>query len=576
MKKTPVTEKRCAIYTRKSTDEGLDQEFNSLDAQRESCEYHIKAKMHEGWRAIPTRYDDGGYSGGNMERPALAQLMADIRAGLVDIVVVYKIDRLSRSMKDFMKLIDLFDEYKVSFVSVTQSFDTQTALGRLMLNILQSFAQFERENSTERIRDKFAASKRKGMWMGGPPPLGYDVRDRKLVINTAEAETIQMIFTEFLKLQSTTLLMRDLNAKGYRTKSWTSIKKKRFHQGKPFTKNGLYRILSNVVYIGMVQQDQDLYPGEQDPIISTELWQKVRDLIDGRAKVNTPKLPSTTAPSLLKGLLFDPDGVAMSPAASKKKDKVYRYYVSQQAAKKGYDACPIKTVSAHMIEDLVISQVKLLLARPEWAVKILKRTTEKDESQVLKALQDFEGLWDELFPAEQVRILQLIIKRIIVQPDKVQITFLPIGMRSLLIQIVPRAAVSNTRLTEDTDITVNIPIMFAAKGGRKHIVAPDGSQLVKSRGASHDSSMIKALVRGFELLDKLDKDENLTAKDIAEQESLDASYVNKYIRMTQLAPDIIQSILGGFQPETLTVSQLLRPFPDMWPDQRQHFGYGAQ
>jgi len=577
MKKTAIIKKRCAIYTRKSTDEGLEQDFNSLDAQRESCEYHIKAKIHEGWELLPNRYDDGGFSGGDMHRPALAQLMTDIRAGMIDIVVVYKIDRLSRSMKDFMKLIELFDEYKVSFVSVTQSFDTETALGRLMLNILQSFAQFERENSTERIRDKFAASKRKGIWMGGPPPLGYDVRERKLEVNATEAETIQMIFTQFLKLGSTTLLMRDLNDKGYRTKSWTSIRKQRFHQGQPFTKNGLYRILSNVAYIGMVRQDNELFKGEHEAIISRELWDKVRDLIDGRAKVNTPRVPSTLAPSLLKGLLSDPDGYAMTPAASKKKDKnkTYRYYVSTQAVKKGYDVCPIKTVAAHMLEDIVVDQVKQLLTRPEWAMRILKRTNETDETRVLKALQNFETLWDELFPAEQARILQLIIKRIIVHPDKIQISYLPMGMRALVLQIAPKATFKEGKMDEDSVITVEIPVKFSSKGGRKRIVTPDGRDIVKGKASNHDASMIKALVRGFEMLDILDKNADLTARDLAEKANLDHAYVTKYVRMTQLAPDIVQSILDGRQPQTLTLSQLLRTFPDMWPEQRQHFGFGA-
>ena len=262
----PLRKVRCAIYTRKSSEEGLDMEFNSLDAQRESCEAYIASQKAEGWVPVPDRYDDGGFSGGNLERPALKRLLADIDSGLIDVVVVYKIDRLSRSLMDFSKLVEVFDRNDVTFVSVTQSFNTTTSMGRLTLNILLSFAQFEREVIGERIRDKFAASRRKGMWMGGVPPLGYDVVARKLVVNDAEANLVRHVFRRFLQVGSATLLVKELNAAGHRTKSWMTQDGKE-RQGVPFTKNFLYKMLGNRVYLGEAVHKGVAHAGEHEAII---------------------------------------------------------------------------------------------------------------------------------------------------------------------------------------------------------------------------------------------------------------------------------------------------------------------
>ena len=269
---------RCAIYTRKSSEEGLEQAFNSLDAQREACAAYVDSQRHEGWLALDDRYDDGGYSGGTLERPALQRLIRDIEAGRVDTVVCYKIDRLSRSLTDFAKLVDVFERNSVTFVSVTQSFCTTTSMGRLTLNILLSFAQFERELAGERIRDKFAASRRKGIFMGGHPPLGYDVRDRKLVVNPAEAELVRLIFRRFLDLGSALLLIRELNAQGHRTKSWTT-QAGTFREGRPFDKGTLYKILRNRVYIGEAVHKGKSYPGEHEPIVERATWERVHEVL---------------------------------------------------------------------------------------------------------------------------------------------------------------------------------------------------------------------------------------------------------------------------------------------------------
>lgn len=259
-----VRKVRCAVYTRKSSEEGLDMEFNSLDAQREAGEAYVASQRQEGWLLVPDRYDDGGFSGGTLERPALQRLLRDIEAGRVDVVVVYKIDRLSRALMDFARLVEVFDRHGVTFVSITQSFNTTTSMGRLTLNILLSFAQFEREVIGERIRDKFAASRKRGLWMGGCPPLGYDVRDRKLVVNEAEARLIRHIFERFLQVGSATLLVQELNSAGHRTKSWVT-QDGRQRQGQPFTKNFLYKLLGNRVYLGEAVHKGDAHPASTPP-----------------------------------------------------------------------------------------------------------------------------------------------------------------------------------------------------------------------------------------------------------------------------------------------------------------------
>jgi len=304
MKKPLVRKLRCAIYTRKSTEEGLDMEFNSLDAQREASSAYIASQRAEGWVELADQYDDGGFSGGNLERPALKRLLADIEAGGVDVVVVYKIDRLSRSLMDFARLVEVFDRTGVTFVSVTQSFNTTTSMGRLTLNVLLSFAQFEREVIGERIRDKVAASRRRGMWMGGFVPMGYRVQDRKLVIHEPEAAVIRMIFERFLKIGSATTLARQLRAENICS-----------HRGRVIDKGGLYRILRNRVYIGLAVHKGVAYPGEHAPIVSQALWDKALSILRESPRMRACRSRAST-PALLKGLLFGPSGRAMSPTHS--------------------------------------------------------------------------------------------------------------------------------------------------------------------------------------------------------------------------------------------------------------------
>lgn len=319
---------RCAVYTRKSSEEGLEQEFNSLDAQREACEAYIASQKPEVWVALRDGYNDGGFSGGNLDRPGLKQLLRDVEAGLVDVMVVYKIDRLSRSLMDFAKLVETFDRNNVTFVSVTQSFNTTTSMGRLTLNILLSFAQFEREVIGERIRDKFAASRKRGMWMGGYVPMGYDVRDRKLVINEAEAKTVRMIFQRFVEVGSATILAKECAKKGLRNK-----------RGALIDKGFIYKLINNRVYLGEAVHKGTAYPGEHEAIISRDLWDKAHAILSESPPARAAKT-RTSMPALLKGLIFMESGVAMTPTATKKGAKLYRYYTSLDLLKNRATVAP--------------------------------------------------------------------------------------------------------------------------------------------------------------------------------------------------------------------------------------------
>jgi DNA invertase Pin-like site-specific DNA recombinase len=424
MKKPIVRKLRCAVYTRKSTEEGLDMQFNSLDAQREACESYVASQKAEGWVLVPDRYDDGGFSGATLDRPALQRLLADIQAGRVDVVVVYKIDRLSRSLMDFAKLVEVFDRNSVTFVSVTQSFNTTTSMGRLTLNILLSFAQFEREVIGERIRDKFAASRRKGMWMGGVVPLGYDLKDRKLVVNEAEAATIRMIFSRFAKAGSATDLARALTAEGVRGK-----------QGKLVDKGFIYKLLNNRIYIGEAVHKGTAYPGEHQAIIDRPLWDRVHAILRESPRKRAGNTRAQT-PSLLKGLIFGPTGRAMTPTHTRKGGRLYRYYVAADALKGETNASAIRRLPAAEIEAAVIDQLRGLLRAPEIIVRTWRAAreimTDVSETDVREALARLDLLWDELFPAEQARIVQLLVERVDVSLDGVDIRLRTEGLGHLV------------------------------------------------------------------------------------------------------------------------------------------------
>jgi site-specific DNA recombinase len=432
MSPRPARKLRSAVYTRKSSEEGLEQEFNSLHAQREAGLAYIASQKSEGWIALPDRYDDGGISGGTLERPALKRLLLDVEAGLIDVVVVYKIDRLSRSLTDFAKLVDVFERHNVTFVSVTQQFNTTTSMGRLTLNILLSFAQFEREVIGERIRDKFAASRKKGMWMGGWPPLGYEVKDRRLVVVEREAALVRRIFDRFAKTGSALLVARELNAMGEATKRRQCANGAR--DGKQWTKGAVYKVLANRIYLGEAVHKGVAYPGEHAAIIDQRTWDKAHAVM-AEPSHRRGAATRSQGPVLLKGLIYGPNGRPMSPSHTRRRGRIYRYYVTREAIADGYDTCPVTNVPAADVEGAVLDHLRKLLAAPElvartWAAA--KREDEITEREVTVLLADFATVWSELFPAEQARIVQLLVERVDVQEDALEVRIRAEGLASLV------------------------------------------------------------------------------------------------------------------------------------------------
>lgn len=445
---------RCAVYTRKSSEEGLDQEYNSIDAQKDAGEAFIKSQMHEGWIPIADEYDDPAYSGGNMERPALKRLLADIQAGRIDIVVVYKIDRLTRSLTDFSSMVRVFDEMSVSFVSVTQQFNTSTSMGRLTLNMLLSFAQFEREVTGERIRDKIAASKRKGMWMGGVPPLGYDVVDRKLVVNVQEASLVRRFFTDFPRVKSMTMLVQQLRMEGVLTKSWTA-KTGNDRVGKLIDKSSLYKIINNPMYYGVVKFKGEIYPGEHEAIITKQQWDAVQEKLAESVNGNKKGQRLSLQPALLKGLITTADGRSMTPTASAAKNaRKYHYYVSNRNIHEGAGASSVPMLPAAEIEAAVMIHIRAFLRSPQIAclvkeeIDLLNDDSSKHMTaeQITVALNQIEAVWNELYPLEQHRIAMLIISSVVVRPHSLDVTLHPGGITRMVTDRYKHAVASNQSL----------------------------------------------------------------------------------------------------------------------------------
>jgi site-specific DNA recombinase len=375
---------RCAIYTRKSTEEGLKQEFNTLDAQREAGEAYIKSQTHEGWICVPERYDDGGFTGANLERPALKRLLEQVASGRVNAVIVYKVDRLSRSLLDFARLMQVFEQHQVAFVSVTQSFNSATSMGRLVLNVLLSFAQFEREIISERTRDKLAATRKKGKWIGGHPPLGYhlDTSTSKLVVFEEEAQRVREIFLLYLKHESLLPVVRELQRRGWTTKSWIT-KAGVQRPGRPFDRTSLHRLLTTVLYTGRVHYQGQLYPGEQQAILEMEQFQRVQTLLREKRRTYKTRVRNQFGALLMGILRCGPCGCAMTPTyACKVPHKRYRYYNCIRAQKSGRENCPSRTVPAAQIEGLVVQQIRQLGCNPNLLEQVLAEPWRESEARL--------------------------------------------------------------------------------------------------------------------------------------------------------------------------------------------------
>ncbi len=429
---------RCAVYTRKSSEEGLDQEYNSIDAQRDAGHAYVASQRAEGWIPVADDYDDPAFSGGNMDRPALKRLMADIEAGKIDVVVIYKIDRLTRSLADFSKMVEVFERQGVSFVSVTQQFNTTTSMGRLMLNVLLSFAQFEREVTGERIRDKIAASKRKGMWMGGVPPLGYDVENRRLVPNPKEAKLIRQIFERFVELGSGTKLVKELQLDGATSKAWTT-QDGRVREGKPIDKGLIHKLLHNRTYLGELRHKEQWYPGEHQPIIDPKLWDDVHAILSTNYRVRAGQNRGR-ADFLLKGIVFGNDGRALSPIHTiKKGGRSYRYYIPQRDVKEYPGASGLPRMPAAELESAVLEQLRTLLRAPELLAEVLPHAIRLDpsldEAKATVAMTRLDTIWDQLFPAEQARIVRLLVDRVIVSPNEMEVRLRANGLEKMVLEL---------------------------------------------------------------------------------------------------------------------------------------------
>jgi site-specific DNA recombinase len=556
---------RCAVYTRKSSDEGLDQAFNSLHAQREACESYIKSQKHEGWVCLPDEYDDGGISGATMDRPALRRLLEDIRAGKVEVIIVYKVDRLTRSLNDFAKIVEILDQAGASFVSVTQQFNTTTSMGRLTLNVLLSFAQFEREVAGERIRDKIAASKRKGMWMGGSPPLGYDIKDRKLVVNEGEAQIVRHVYCRYLELGSVRLLKQQLDAEGVVSKSHVSLEGRHWG-GRPLARGALYLMLQNRIYIGEISHKDQHYTGDHAPIIERGVWDRVQQLLTTNAAERRRGARSKN-PSLLVGLLVDGDGNRMTPTHAIKNGKRYRYYISRPLVTEGRASTTTgMRVPATEIEQLIGDRLCSFLADGGAVFDAIAQhiAIPREQQKLIEAAAALARDWPELSVSRRRGVVCALVDRIELHAERVDVRLTP----SRVITVV---GAHESRAMNDTTVTWSVAAALKRVGKETKLIVrgQTGAEQALNPG------LIRLLVQARDFQQKLLRGEQADVATLAAREGITGSYFTRLLRLSWLAPDIALAILAGRQPATLTVSRLMEgaSLPLDWEDQRSQLGF---
>jgi len=553
---------RCAVYTRKSTEDGLDQEFNSLDAQYEACAAYALSQQHEGWVLAKERYDDGGFSGGDMDRPGLKRLLADMEAGRVDIVLLYKIDRLTRSLADFAKIVEVMDAARASFVSITQSFNTTTSMGRLTLNMLLSFAQFEREVTGERIRDKIAASKKKGIWMGGPVPLGYDVRDRKLVVNEAEAEQVRHIMRRYLALGNVPSLAEKLNEQGYRTKLQRRASGP--HRGGCIFRRGtLYHLLSNRICRGMIVHKGKDYAGEHEAIVDEGLWDRVQAQLAQNA-CGSSRRKRHQHPSLLIGKVFDGEGRRMTPSHAQRGRKRYRYYVTRPEEVDGSGA---SRVNAYDLEQLVCEQLANRFDTDRFIFDHREGTADLQADRLQRCRKAAIAMASQLRRGNinrKAALLDCIIARIDVENAKVGIRLDNAGLASKL-DLDPEL------MREKLSITV--PAIRVRRGQQLRLVIP-GDEGEPPKPARRDTKLIALVAEAMAARKLIENNPDRSISSIAEEHGRCRTRLGKLVRLSCLAPDIVQSIIEGRQPDTLDARSLRRKtLPLDWAGQRAMPGF---
>jgi DNA invertase Pin-like site-specific DNA recombinase len=554
--------KRCAIYTRKSSEEGLEQEFNSLAAQREACEAYIRSQYHEGWILARTRYDDGGFSGGNTERPALQGLLADIRIGRIDIVVVYKVDRLTRALADFARLVEIFDGQSVSFVSVTQQFNTTSSMGRLTLNVLLSFAQFEREVIGERIRDKIAASKQKGMWMGGNVPLGYDASERTLTINPAEVETVRRLFALYLEFGCVRRVKQEADRLELKTKRSITADGTE-HGGKSLSRGHIYQLLANPIYAGQIAHKGQLYPGQHPALIDAEIWTAVQDKLATKARRHRSKAEAIE-PSLLAGVLTDGLGNRFTPSHAVRSGRRYRYYVAAASiTESGADQAQTWRLPAQEVEDAVIRILIKALTNP---TKLLERfaTSGMPADQIRKMLgraarlaATFSGS-----PRDRTKLVRGLVEKVIVHEQSIVIKIRP---GALLGRDVPSLA---SKDPSSSAVELTAAVAFKRRGVETKLMLPGLDQ--PNHSARRDPALIKAIARGRAWFDELATGRAPSLQALAERDGITRRYIRRLVGLAFLSPELVEAILQGRQPVDLTATRLTElDLPLDWTEQRR-------
>lgn len=591
---------RCAIYTRKSSEEGLEQDFNSLDAQREACEAYVASQRSEGWIALPKIYDDGGFSGGTMERPALKEMLADIEAGLVDTVVVYKVDRLTRSLGDFAKIVEVFDAAGASFVSVTQSFNTTTSMGRLTLNMLLSFAQFEREATGERIRDKIAASKAKGMWMGGRPPLGYEVRDRKLEIVEEEAETVRHIFRRYAELGSVFDLRDDLAATGVTAKRHVSVSGN-VTGGGLLERGALYHLLQNHLYRGEISHKGQIYPGLHEAIVDEELWNAVQAKF-GDNRVEREVRSDASEPSLLAGQLRDEDGIVLTPTHANRHGRRYRYYVSHDliAGRKPTqsgdpDGQPsrrrssARRIPATDLEAIVEQKLVAFLSDAATIDAIVAPSAIdiEERRRLVAALAEVASNWPELQPSAKVAILKRLVTGIVVTANSVEITLHlkavvemarhPHGRNGNSTRQMgkvkrPQSSSGSQIIPLGETSTLSVPAFLKRVGMEmRHLVGSPDMRLT----GKPDRSLTRLVAQAHRFRELLTHNNGRSFTEMADECGVTTSYFTRILRLGFLAPSITEAIIRGVQPIDVSAQKLslAQTIPISWQEQRQELGF---
>jgi site-specific DNA recombinase len=537
---------RCAVYTRKSSEDGLEQEFNSLDAQREACAAYVANQKQEGWTLIADAYDDGGLSGGSLERPALKQLLDDIRDGHVDQIIVYKIDRLTRSLADFAKIVDTLDAAGASFVSVTQSFNTATSMGRLTLNMLLSFAQFEREVTADRIRDKIAASKRKGLWMGGAVPIGYDADGRTLKINAAEAQTIRTLYDLYEKhgtARMVTEVAMDLNLRTRRRETTTG----KVSGGTPFGRGHIHHILTNPLYAGRIRHKKVIHEGQHPPLIEPDQWDQIQEKLQEGASRSRAKITAATK-SLLCGKLFDETGDRLTPSHTKTRAGIrLRYYISHRLVAKSGEAnlCGWR-LPAEELERKIADMVRSMILVPAFSGRITPDAAAEDVGRMRSALKEMAG-------KETVDTILSLIARIDVTPGKIRISLDPDIIATAL-------ELDRDALSEDA-LHHSFPFQLRKRGVETKLIFADSSTGV-------DEKLVSNIAKAHHWLGQIKAGK--TFAEIAETDARSKRRIQQMIDLAFLAPDIVRDALEGRQPLGFTSDWCLRhSLPSNWAEQRK-------